>query len=164
MEIYNRDGLRIVVDESYDAHEFLKKFNDPDMLKHTGLSFPLDETAVSSLQETKPDVRRFIFFKDGELAGSSDVYDLTDQKANLRYWVAKDFQGKGVATSAILAISNYCFKDLHLHYVQARVDVDNVGSIRVLEKTGFYKKDLIKRSSPKKGESLGDYLYVLENE
>ncbi len=49
------------------------------------------------------------------------------------YWVAKEYWGRGVATSALgLMLERVVVRPLH-----ARVARHNVGSIRVLEKCGF---------------------------
>lgn len=59
------------------------------------------------------------------------------QSASVGYWVARDRNGRGLASRALAAIVNYAFTDLDLHRLEATTAVDNVASQRVLARTGF---------------------------
>lgn len=59
------------------------------------------------------------------------------QNATLGYFVAREHNGRGVATEAVANACRFAFTQVHLHRVQAGVMPRNTGSIRVLEKVGF---------------------------
>lgn len=59
------------------------------------------------------------------------------QFCSLGYWVAPEYNGKGLATAAVADIKRVAFEELGLHRIQAGTLVHNVRSQRVLEKNGF---------------------------
>src|ERR671911_2805889 len=75
------------------------------------------------------------------LAGTIGIkeIDYVNKKANIGYWIGKQYQGKGIATECIKLIVNYAFDELKLEEILAYVFLDNKQSIRVLEKNGFVK-------------------------
>jgi RimJ/RimL family protein N-acetyltransferase len=69
---------------------------------------------------------------DGRIAGNVVSWE-QDGETYVGYWVGREHWGRGVATSALTAfLDELTTRPLHAH-----VAVDNVGSIRVLEKCGF---------------------------
>lgn len=69
---------------------------------------------------------------DGEVAG--DVVSWLDSgHRDVGYWIGREYWGRGIATSALRLFLEHV-KDRPLY---AHVAVQNVGSIRVLEKCGF---------------------------
>ena len=59
------------------------------------------------------------------------------RSANLGYFVAREANGRGVATRAIGIALGEAFGRLGLHRVEAGTLTDNIASQRVLEKNGF---------------------------
>ena len=55
------------------------------------------------------------------------------------YALDEKFRGKGIATEAVQALSDWAFQDPGLHKLRAETPVGNVGSQRVLEKNKFQK-------------------------
>lgn len=67
-------------------------------------------------------------------------------RAEIGYVVGSPYWGKGVATRAVKMAAEAIFAEWeHLERLQAVVDVENVGSQRVLEKAGFQKEGLLRR-------------------
>jgi [ribosomal protein S5]-alanine N-acetyltransferase len=58
-------------------------------------------------------------------------------RAELGYWIARPFWGKGLMTEAALAATRWAFETLGLHKVTVTCFEPNVGSKRVIEKIGF---------------------------
>jgi RimJ/RimL family protein N-acetyltransferase len=69
---------------------------------------------------------------DGRIAGNVVSWE-HDGERDVGYWVGREHWGRGVATSALAAF----LEELTMRPLHAHVAVDNVGSIRVLEKCGF---------------------------
>jgi ribosomal-protein-alanine N-acetyltransferase len=62
------------------------------------------------------------------------------QNAYLGYFVGQEHNGHGIATDAVRTVVTHAFDELALHRVQAAVMLDNPGSMRVLEKSGFRRE------------------------
>jgi ribosomal-protein-alanine N-acetyltransferase len=59
------------------------------------------------------------------------------QTAALGYWMASSHAGRGIMTSAVLAVCHFAFLKLTLHRIEAACLPENAPSIRLLEKAGF---------------------------
>ena len=53
--------------------------------------------------------------------------------------------GKGFGTEAVSLVTNFAFSKLALHRVEAYVSPRNVGSIKVLEKSGYSREGLLRK-------------------
>ncbi|TPN82448.1 GNAT family N-acetyltransferase [Aquimarina algicola] len=60
--------------------------------------------------------------------------------ATVWYKLDPTFWGQGYATEALKLVLFFGFEDIDLHRIEAGCAVDNVGSIRVLEKVGMIKE------------------------
>ncbi|XP_062084558.1 uncharacterized protein LOC133790799 [Humulus lupulus] len=81
-------------------------------------------------------------------------------KANIGYGVTPNYWGQGVATQAMKIAVPQVFKDLpHLVRLEAFVEVENKGSKRVLEKVGFQKEGLLRKSTFFKGRLRDFFVY-----
>jgi ribosomal-protein-serine acetyltransferase len=70
------------------------------------------------------------------LAGIKDI-DLTNNKAELGYWVSPKFRNRGLATYVSKFLIRYSFSELNLNRLQIRIAVNNEKSLRVAEKLKF---------------------------
>lgn len=57
--------------------------------------------------------------------------------AEIGYGIAEDYQGRGYATEAVTAASDWAFAQNMISSVTAEVDRDNIVSVSVLKKSGF---------------------------
>ena len=57
--------------------------------------------------------------------------------AELGYWVAEEYQGRGYATRASEILIRHAFNDLNIQRIFASYKKENMASKRVLEKLGF---------------------------
>lgn len=62
------------------------------------------------------------------------------QNAYLGYWIDRDRQGRGLTTEAARAVTEFAFRTLGLHRVQAAVMPSNAASLRVLDKAGYRRE------------------------
>jgi ribosomal-protein-alanine N-acetyltransferase len=77
---------------------------------------------------------------DGALAGTialSHVVHGSFQSASLGYWVDGARNRRGLATQSVAEIVEVAFGGLGFHRLEAAALVDNIASIRVLEKNRF---------------------------
>jgi len=86
-----------------------------------------------------------IFKNDGALIGTINLFQVLRgslQSAIIGYFLDKNHNGKGYTTEAVKLLVEYAFKELKLHRIEAGVMPHNIGSIRVLEKSGFHKEGI----------------------
>src|SRR5690606_5789365 len=62
------------------------------------------------------------------------------QSAEVYYKYFPNQWGKGYATEVLNDLIDFCFKELRLRRVEAGCAVENVGSIKVLEKVGMIRE------------------------
>jgi [ribosomal protein S5]-alanine N-acetyltransferase len=62
------------------------------------------------------------------------------QAASLGYWMGLPFVRKGYMTAAVHTVIPFAFGTLRLHRLEAACIPTNVGSIRLLESTGFVRE------------------------
>jgi ribosomal-protein-alanine N-acetyltransferase len=102
----------------------------------------------------------FAIDSGGEAIGGVGLEPLDDvfhRTANIGYWVAEPFWGRGIATAAVEFISDYALRNFPVHRLQAAVFDWNPASARVLEKAGFALEGRQRRNVSKDGR-IGDLL------
>jgi len=88
-----------------------------------------------------------------------------DRGAELGYVISPDHWGRGYAIEITRALVAFGFLEVGLHRVSARVDPENAGSIRVLEKLGMRCEGHLVRTHRIRGEWRDHLIYaVLEDE
>jgi RimJ/RimL family protein N-acetyltransferase len=90
---------------------------------------------------------------DGAVAGNVLCWPMEGLRY-VGYWIGREFWGKGVATAGLIQ----CLGEISERPLYALVVVTNIGSQRVLEKSGFTRIE--KRSSPEDG--IEEYVYRLD--
>jgi RimJ/RimL family protein N-acetyltransferase len=85
-----------------------------------------------------------------------DVHRFT---AEMGYWLAEPYWGKGIMTDAVRLLTAWAFRELKLHRISAEPYSTNPTSHRVLEKAGFKREGILRSSAFKDGKILDQYLY-----
>ena len=85
--------------------------------------------------------------------------DIDRVSAEIGYWVAEPFWGRGIATEAVVAVTNYAMAHHELTRVFGMPFTRNVASRRVLEKAGFVFEGTLRRSAIKDGLIIDQCLY-----
>jgi [ribosomal protein S5]-alanine N-acetyltransferase len=87
------------------------------------------------------------------------------QSAEIWYKYFPIYWNKGYATEAVNAALKFGFEELHLHRIHAGCATENIGSIKVLEKSGFKREGYHKKILPIRGNWIDNYEYaILEEE
>jgi ribosomal-protein-alanine N-acetyltransferase len=109
-------------------------------------------------------ITNFAIEVDGEAVGSvglrlqSDVYRRT---AELGYWLAEPYWGRGIVTEAVKVVTAYAFSTFDLARIEADVFDRNARSARVLEKAGFRVEGRLRSRITKDGETMDALLYAI---
>lgn len=129
--------------------------------------FPYGEENAKQFIERVKDLNPaqiFAIILDGELAGAVGIHPqsgIMRMNAEIGYWVAEEYWGRGVATKAIAYIVEYGFKTFDIDRIYARPYGTNKPSQRVLEKNGFVLEAHIKGNILKRGERLDELIYAI---
>jgi ribosomal-protein-alanine N-acetyltransferase len=86
------------------------------------------------------------------------------QSGEVWYKLHKDFWGNGFATEALKRVLEFCFIELNLHRIEAGCAVENIGSIKVLEKAGMTREGRKKKKLPIRGEWKDNFFYAILEE
>ncbi len=92
--------------------------------------------------------RGYIFaiinLEEDKLIGEISLHILKPETmaAQLAYWVAEEYWGQGYASEATRLICNFGFEKLGFTHIYADCKLENVGSVKVLEKNGFRQQSL----------------------
>ena len=90
----------------------------------------------------------WLILDDGVVAGMISLANVVRGpflSANVGYFVAREHNGRGLATMAVRLVVEEAFSAVGLHRVEAGTLVDNIGSQRVLTKAGFEQFGLARR-------------------
>jgi RimJ/RimL family protein N-acetyltransferase len=88
----------------------------------------------------------FIEKKDGTKIGTAFHFS-TGNLLEIGYILVPSERGKGYCSEAVKIMVDYLFLSRELVRVQAITDVDNFASQRVLEKAGFKKEGILRKSA-----------------
>lgn len=84
------------------------------------------------------------------------------EEADIGYTVIPHAQGKGYASEALRAVCDYAFSQAGVKAINAYVLADNAGSVRVLEKQGFVRTQVLEKAYDIDGVRYDDWVYRLE--
>lgn len=83
------------------------------------------------------------------------------QTAELGYYVAEEYWGKGIMTKAVKQICEYVFDISDIIRIYAEPFACNRASCRVLEKAGFQYEGTLRSNAIKNGKVLDMKMYSL---
>ena len=132
-----------------------------------------------NLEETRENIRPFIEARNkqpqasytwritekesGDFIGMAGM-SLTNDRFRLGeifYKLLPDFWGRGYATEVSKALIKTGFEDFDLHKIEAGTDIENLASLRVLEKVGMIREGLRRKILPIRGEWRDGYLFAI---
>ena len=90
--------------------------------------------------------------------------DVNYRAAEIGYWLGEPFWGRGIATAALLALTEYAFGHYDLIRLFAYVYEWNPASARVLEKAGYAFEGRLRKSATKDGQTVDQLLYAAVRE
>jgi [ribosomal protein S5]-alanine N-acetyltransferase len=83
-------------------------------------------------------------------------------RAEIGYWLAKSYWGRGIMTDVVRAVCEHGHREFGLVRITANVFAGNVASMRVLEKCGFVcEGPLLKKAYQKDDRFIDGRLYAL---
>lgn len=152
-----------------DIPSLLKYANNSNIAANMTDQFPhpyKEENAKAFVGFATKDNPVHIFAIDyqGEAIGGMGVHpqgDIMRKNAELGYWLAEPFWGKGIISQHIPEMVNFAFKTYDITRLYARPFGTNIASQRVLEKNGFVLEAKLEKTIFKNGEFLDELIYAV---
>jgi len=104
---------------------------------------------------------------NGEAAGAIGVHPQSDvfrKNAEMGYWLAEPYWGKGIISKAIVQMTAYAFKNWEINRIFARPFGHNIGSQKALEKAGFRLEGRFEKTVFKNGAYADELIYAIRRE
>ncbi|MFC4403877.1 GNAT family N-acetyltransferase [Gracilibacillus xinjiangensis] len=152
-----------------DAAELFEVWSDPDVTKYMNITpFTTEQEAagminfLTELANENKAIRYTIILREtNEVIGSCgfNSLDYEHEKTEIGYDLAKNHWGNGYAPEAISILLETAFDSLDLNRVEAKVEPENVNSIKVLEKLNFMYEGRLREAEKSKGRFVDLNVY-----
>ena len=89
--------------------------------------------------------------ENNQAIGNIDVVHLFKDACTceIAYAISRKYWGKGIMTEILKSVINYLFEKANFNRIQARFDVDNPASCRVMQKAGLSYEGTMRQSNTK---------------
>ena len=101
---------------------------------------------------------------EGQAVGGIGIVPQTDVhkiSAEIGYWLGEKYWNRGIMTNVVRQIVEYTFEKFAVTKIFAPIFEFNIASMRVLEKAGFEREAVLKKSAIKNGKTIDLYYYGL---
>lgn len=150
------DRLRLVPPEITDGQDITAQINSTEDIARNIFNIPWPYTAADAENwlsvchegwENRTSFRFAVKDKDtGQFMGMIGLLpDTAHQKAEVGYWLGKDFHGFGYATEALKTVIQFGFENLTLNKIFATHFAHNPASGKVLQKAGMKHEGFLKQ-------------------
>lgn len=151
-----------------DAFALSSYANNPKIANNLRDAFPYPytledaENYLSKVMDLYPKTV-FAIATDSEAIGciglmiGQDVHRFT---AEIGYWLAEPYWGRGIMSQAVAVVADYGLEQLGLNRIYAEPYQTNAASARVLAKAGFTYEGRLQASVYKNGKILDQLLYA----
>ena len=139
-----RDGLPYPYTEQ-DGKEFISAMLSADESETFAFAITVDNMVIGSIG----------IFRQG---------NIHRQTAELGYYIAEEYWGKGIMTEAVKQICAYVFAKSDIIRIYAEPFAYNIASCRVLEKVGFQYEGTLRSNAVKNGKVIDMEMYSLLKE
>lgn len=157
-----------------DAENLAVALNNKKILDNLrdGLPFPYTandamEYINAMLNSDKSKTFAFAITVEDKVIGSIGVFrkdNIHAQTAEMGYYIAESYWGKGYGTSAVKQVCKLVFSTTDIVRIFAEPFAQNKASCRILEKSGFSLEGVLKKNAVKNGLILDMKMYALVKE
>ena len=94
--------------------------------------------------EDKTDVTLGVYFS-GKYVGNMGLHSINkdNNSSEIGYWLAEDFQGQGIMTDCVRALTDYGFGELGLNRIYIRCAFNNTKSRSIPERLGYIQEGIL---------------------
>lgn len=163
MRIDLLNGFHLSQVQAGDQAAYVEHFRDKETVDNLLLiPFPYTEKDAEEWVQSRleaaaqgvPEAHFAIRREDGFLVGGAGLdmgVGTGSHRAEIGYWVAKDYRRRGLAGAALRAMTSYAFNHLGVKRLQAWTYPNNLASRRLLKNTGFQHEGLLRGYHLKNG-------------
>ena len=134
-----RDGLPYPYTEQ-DATDYISAMLSEDENETFAFAITIDNTAIGSI-------------------GAFRQKNIHRHTAEIGYYIAEEYWGKGLMTEAVKQICSYIFDKSNIVRIYAEPFSYNKASCRVLEKAGFLYEGTLRSNAIKNGKTIDMLMY-----
>jgi RimJ/RimL family protein N-acetyltransferase len=162
-------GLCVVRDwRPTDKPALLRLANNRNVWRNLTHRFPhpyteADADSWLTLLAQNPNPTNWAIEVEGQAAGGIGVRvgeGVYAKSGEFGYWLGEPYWGRGIVTAAVRATAEYIQTHLDLVRLVAPVFEWNPASMRVLEKCGFVREGVLRKSIIKDGQIIDAVLYA----
>ncbi|AWI07707.1 GNAT family N-acetyltransferase [Clostridium drakei] len=157
-----------------DAANIAEILNNKKILDNLrdGLPYPYTENDAKNfisamLNADKNTTYAFAITINNKVVGSIGVFrkdNIHFKTAEMGYYIGEAYWGKGIGTSAVKQVCKYIFENTDIIRIFAEPFSCNIGSCRVLEKSGFLYEGTLRKNAVKNRVVLDMKLYSIVKE
>jgi RimJ/RimL family protein N-acetyltransferase len=151
----DRDRLAELADNEKVAMNLRDGFPHPYTLA--------DAEKFLAMAIAKVPLQMFAIEFGGEYVGNIGVHlksDVYRKGAEIGYFLGEPYWNKGIMSRAVRLVCDYAFRELDIIRIDTGVFEFNPASMRVLEKCGFVKEAVFRKSVSKKGGIWDEVRYA----
>jgi RimJ/RimL family protein N-acetyltransferase len=173
MELVVNDQLGLTEVRPADKAALVEHLNDRAIYDRTlRIPYPYTEAdaeawltrAARATEEQGQPVTWAIRDRQGHLVGGLGFTEFQlgkSHRAEIGYWLARPYWGRGVMTAAVRTACGHAFGEWGLLKIVAHVRPHNHVSARVLEKNGFVQEGYLRKHFRKDGQYLDARFFAL---
>jgi len=153
-----------------DAADLAKVLSNKKILDNLrdGLPYPYTEQdgedyISAMLSADEGEAFAFAITADNRVIGSIGVFrqeNIHRQTAELGYYIAEEYWGKGIMTKMVNQICAHIFQNSDIIRIYAEPFAYNAASCRVLEKAGFQYEGTLRNNAVKNGNVIDMKMYA----
>ncbi|MEH7107476.1 GNAT family N-acetyltransferase [Bacillus sp. JJ1764] len=165
----NTERLFLRKMKTSDAASLYKIWSDPEVTKYMNINSFTDKSQAKDMidlldklsQENKAVRYSIIEKKTNKIIGSCgyNSLDFINSKVEIGYDISKSYWGNGYAPEAILSLVDYAFNSLNINRIEAKVEPENINSIKVLQKLNFTLEGTMRKCEKSKGTFIDLSIY-----
>ena len=165
---FEKGNIRLRQLKLSDAKELAGLANNKNIWDNVRDYFPFPYTEkdaekfITSVNNTLLPLNFAIEF-DNTFAGVISLVPMDDvyrKSAEIGYWIGEPFWNNGIGEVAVNLITDYGFNELNFIRIHAGIFEYNKASMRVLEKCGYKKEGVFKRSIFKNDKLWDEHRYA----
>lgn len=152
-----------------DLENVFKGLSHPDIIKYYGVSYQTLESTkkqmdfFADLEKNETGIWWAVCSLDNKTfygAGGLNNLSKAHRKAEIGFWLLKDFWGQGIMTEVMPLICNYGFENLGLHRIEGLVETDNINCKRAMAKLDFEQEGTMNDCEIKNGKFISLDIYA----
>ncbi len=135
-----------------DSSDLWAYYSDPEVFGPTSLdvdSLQATQDAIASMNAyfaRRESIRWGMVLPGAQgVLGDCGFFGFTDAAAEIGYLLAREYWGRGIASAAVDLLLVFGYESIGLAEVEATVMEGNDRSLRLLERKGFERRELIRR-------------------